>query len=221
MSEIHLTKLAAAQRQLRAAIRMFFGREDELAVHTVASAAYSVFSDLKERRGRDEVGDVYQTMVFYVVRDYLRGTLPKHLADDTELMRHVREWADALPITENTEYDDLSVCVSPEVAKRYWKERKKVANFLKHADRDAEEHISLDEVDNFDLLMLATGSYIQLGGDPGPEGYVLSLFSQVRLGEAGALPEGWTINVGLLSDNDQLEFFSELLTELRKESGEC
>ena len=220
MAEIHITKLAAAQRQLRAAIRMFFGGEDELAVHTVASAAYRVFRDLKERRGRDEVGDVYQTMVFYVVRDYRRGTLPKHLADDAELMRHVREWADALPITENTEYDDVSTCVSPEVARRYWKDRNKVFNFLKHADYDAEEHISLDEVDNFHLLMLATGSYIDLGGDVGAEGYVLWLFSELRFGETGALPEEWANDIELLSSDEQLKFFSDFLTELRRESGE-
>jgi len=56
---IYITKLAAAQRQLRAAIRMFFSGEDELAVHTVAFAAYKVLSDLKADRGRDEAGDYF------------------------------------------------------------------------------------------------------------------------------------------------------------------
>ena len=74
--KIHVTKLAAAQRQLRAAIRMFFSGEDELAIHTVASAAYRVLSDLKMERGRDEVGDYYLTKIFYAVRDFRRGTLP-------------------------------------------------------------------------------------------------------------------------------------------------
>ena len=41
---------------------------------------------------------MYQTMFFYAVRDYHRGTLPKKLADDAEFMRYVRELADALPI---------------------------------------------------------------------------------------------------------------------------
>ena len=35
---VHVTKLAAAQRQLTAAIRMFLQGEDDLAVHTVAAA---------------------------------------------------------------------------------------------------------------------------------------------------------------------------------------
>ena len=143
MAEIHVTKLAAAQRQLRAAIRMFFGGEDELAVHTVASAAYRVIRDLKERRGRDEVGDFYKTMVFYAVRDYRRGTLPRPLADDAELMGYIREWADALPkITANTEYDNVSVSASPELARRFWKDQNKVFNFLKHADHDARAHLA-------------------------------------------------------------------------------
>ena len=34
------TKLEAAERQLAQAIRLFFGRGDEIAIHTPASAAY-------------------------------------------------------------------------------------------------------------------------------------------------------------------------------------
>ena len=220
MVEIHVTKLAAAQRQLRAAIRMFFGQEDELAVHTVASAAYRLTRDLKERRGHDEVGNVYQTMFFYIVRDYHRGTLPKKLAEDAEFMKYVREWADALPITANAEYEDVSVRVSPVLAKRFWKDRNRVSNFLKHADRDAEEHISLDEVDNLHLLMLATGSLIDLGVDLGAEGYVLWVYSQMQLGESGDLAEDLCNDIRLLSSDEQLTFFSDLLRKLNEERGE-
>ena len=56
MAEIHVTKLAAAKRQLCVAVRIYFAGEDELAVHTVASAAYRLISDLKSQRGRGEVG---------------------------------------------------------------------------------------------------------------------------------------------------------------------
>ena len=220
MAEIHVTKLAAAQRQLQAAIRMLFGGEDELAVHVVASAAYRLIRDLKERRGHDEVGDVYQTMFFYVVRDYHRGTLPKNLAEDAEFMRHVSEWADALPITADTKYDDVSVRVSPALAERFWKDRNKVYNFLKHADRDAEEHISLDDVDNLHLMMLATGSLTDLGVDLGAEGYVLWIYSQMQLGESGNLAEDVCNDIMLLSSDDQLSFFSDVLSSLKEERGE-
>jgi len=50
-AQLHVTKLSAAQRQLRAAIRMFFAGEDELAIHTVASAAYRIIADLKGSEG--------------------------------------------------------------------------------------------------------------------------------------------------------------------------
>jgi hypothetical protein len=97
-SNWYVTKLAAAQRQLRAAIRTYFAREDELAIHTVASAAYRLIADLKKHRGRDEAGDYYLTSIFYCVRDYRRGTLPRYLADDAQVMAWIKDIAKALPI---------------------------------------------------------------------------------------------------------------------------
>ena len=99
-AKTHVTKLAAAERQLSAAIRMFFAGEDELAIHTVASAAYRIIADLKSSRGKDEVGDHYLTQIFYCVRDYRRSTLPNYLKDNPDtpayidinpLFRHVDE----------------------------------------------------------------------------------------------------------------------------------
>ncbi len=46
-----VTKLEAAERQLRVAIRMFFERRDMIAVHTLAAAAQSVLRDLGRHRG--------------------------------------------------------------------------------------------------------------------------------------------------------------------------
>jgi hypothetical protein len=60
-ASLHVTKLAAAKRQLQAAIRLFFLEEDELAIHTVASASYGLLKDLKRDRGVSEVADVYHT----------------------------------------------------------------------------------------------------------------------------------------------------------------
>ena len=45
MAELHLTKQAAAQRQLDAAVRIFFTGEDVLAIHTIVSAANNVLTD--------------------------------------------------------------------------------------------------------------------------------------------------------------------------------
>lgn len=56
-AKLHITKLAAAERQLRAAIRMYFSGEDDLAIHTVASATYRLLADLKAERGLEEAAD--------------------------------------------------------------------------------------------------------------------------------------------------------------------
>ena len=218
MAEIHITKLAAAQRQLQAAIRMFFAKEDDLAVHTVASAAYRLISDLQKSRGRDEVDEYYKTSVFYLVRDYRRGTLPKYLSDDAEAMNYVRELAEALPlIAKTTAYEDISVRVDPELAKRFWKRRNKVFNFLKHADKDAGKQISMTEVDNYTLLLQANASFARVGVDLGTEGFVLWLYSVVRDGEYEALPDSYrsTSDIGRLSNDEQLTFFSDFMTELK------
>lgn len=217
MAEVHINKLAAARRQLQAAIRMFFYGEDELAVHTVAAAAYRLIADLKNSRSRNEVEDYYRTMVFYNVRDYRRGTLPKSLTDNVEYMKHVREWAEALPsITDDSNYEDLEVILPPGEKKRFWSSQRRVSNFLKHADKDSEAHISLDEVKNDRLLMQASASYLDIAGSLGPEVEVLLLYTQLRDGENldGAFQE-----VSRLPADEQRIFFHEYLTELRRESG--
>jgi hypothetical protein len=76
-AKIYVTKLAAAERQLRAAIQMYFYGMDELAVHTVAFAVYRILSDIKKKRGRNVAGDTFFTGVFYAIRDYHRGTASK------------------------------------------------------------------------------------------------------------------------------------------------
>ena len=99
-ASIHVTKFAAAERQLRAGIRLFFEEEDELAIHTVASAAYRLLSDLKDDRGMDEAADTHLTSIFYAVRSYKRGTLPKHMTSRPELMAQIAELAAVLPIED-------------------------------------------------------------------------------------------------------------------------
>lgn len=176
-ARLHITKLAAAQRQLRAAIRMYFGGEDELAVHTVAAAAYRVLADLKADRGMDEAANAYLTSIFYVVRDYRRGTLPKKLETDAEFMAWVKSVAEQLPIGADAKIEDVSVTVSPNAARDFWRQRGKVANFLKHADRDSKASIALDEVDNLLLLMQGYGAYTDLTREElGNEGMVFQLF---------------------------------------------
>lgn len=71
-------------------------------------------------------------------------------------MEAIRELAEQLPTDASTNIKDITLSVSPAVAREFWQRRNKVANFLKHADRDASSLIALDEVDNFRLIMHPT-----------------------------------------------------------------
>ena len=191
-AQIHVTKLVVAQRQLRAAIRMFFAGEDELAIHTVASAAYQIIADLKKKRGRDEAGDYYLTMIFYVVRDYRRGTLPRQFTQDQAAMSWIKEMAEQFPITASMEYKDINGSIPEDIAREWWKKRHKASNFLKHADRDAKGHISLEEIDNLNLLTLALASYSDLVEDDlGAEGTILWIYFNVVTETKDQLPENY------------------------------
>lgn len=216
--KVHVTKLGAAQRQLRAAIRMFFATEDELAVHTVASAAYALLKDLKAKRGRDEAADYYLTAIFYAVRSYRRGALPAYLADDPDAMQWIKDMAAHLPIEASSKFEDVRASISPETAGAFWRKRNRVSNFLKHADRDAKTNIALEEVDNPHLLMQVLSSYIDLvSGDLGAEGMVLWLYFCVTFGTKEELPEKLqraAAKLEALNESERLGFCSSLIGEL-------
>src|SRR3989442_1153367 len=48
-----VTKLDAARRQLREAVRMFFEERDGLAAHTVTAAAHQLLHDMLAKAGQD------------------------------------------------------------------------------------------------------------------------------------------------------------------------
>ncbi|MBX9893789.1 MAG: hypothetical protein K2Y09_01220 [Nitrosomonas sp.] len=221
---VHITKLAAAQRQLRAAIRLYFIDEDELAIHTVASAAYRLINDLKAARGMTEAADVHLVSIFYVVRSFRRGTLPKHISENSEMMKWVAEMAEKLPITAESKIEDVTAHIDDDAARTFWRKRNETSNFLKHADRDSQDQISLEKVDNFTLLMQAMAAYTDLvKNDLGPEGLILWLYSSVLHGESEALPEEFrSIGRRLLEvhESDRRDLCFALIQELRARDAE-
>ena len=159
-STINVTKLAAAERQLREAIRMFFEQRDELATHTVASAAYRILRDLLAKTGRNEAAEVLFAPIFYVVRDYRRGTLPLSFQTHPEVMKYVKELAQDFPmINASHEFKDFEIGMDGASTKQYWDNFNNAANFLKHADRDPEGTLDPGSIDNFQLLFAATAAY--------------------------------------------------------------
>jgi len=176
-SKINITKLAAAEHQLRAAIRLYFVAEEELAIHTIASAVYQILKDLKAKRGMNEAEDVVLASIFYVIRDYRRGTLPQEMTSDSDLMVWVRDLAEKLPIKDDAKIENVKIDLPRETITEFWKKRNKIGNFLKHADRDSSSSIPLDEVDNLMLLLQCLNSYIDLTHDMlGNEGLVFQLY---------------------------------------------
>lgn len=58
-----VTKIQAAERQLNASIRMFFGGEDPIATHNVACAAFDLLRNLAEKTDRPSLMDKMLGMV--------------------------------------------------------------------------------------------------------------------------------------------------------------
>ena len=196
----YVTKLVAAQRQLNEAIWMFFAKRDELAIHTIASAAYRILRDMKENRQRDEAADAQFTGIFYVVRDYRRGQLPSEVLEDAAFMKFIKEEADRLPmITAATELNDFWITMSQDLRKKYWEEQNAVANYLKHADQDSDKHLDLDKVNNLDLLQTASSAYIDVSGKASVEVQILMIYTVVKNKIISGLPEEHQKTAGLLN----------------------
>ena len=161
---------------------MFFMPEDELAVHTVAAAAYGLLKDIKRERGMSEAADVYLTTFFYLVRDFRRGTLPDHMTGDPGFMAEVERIADQLsPITADSKFSDVRISITPTLERLYWNDTNRTANFLKHADRDVDATLLLEQVDNQLLLSKCFSAYRDVAPDDlGNEGLVLQAFVTAR-----------------------------------------
>lgn len=221
MANVHITKLASAERQLRSAIRMYFTGEDELAVHTVASAAYRVLADIKAERGMDEAATTFLTSIFYTVREYRKGNLSKKMASDSEFMKWVQEMAEQLPIRADSKFEEVSVTLPRELVGQFWNQRNKVANFLKHADRDSQASISLDEVDNLLLLMQCYCAYMDITReDLGNEGFVFRLFIGANRYEQSSSPspqeDDLVQMIAGIPEADRLRFCAVCISNLNK-----
>ena len=143
MAAVHVTKVAAAQRQIDAAIRMLFAGEDALAVHILVAAGHTILVDLDGRRDRPVLNDVYSTALEKVV----------------EVLK--------LPHAGKADLDQ-NLPAFKELVQRV---RRKPANFLKHANRDPEH--ALDEGTlKTDHLLEACTLFGELGLKITPEMYV-------------------------------------------------
>jgi hypothetical protein len=106
-----------------------------------------------------------------VAQQYVEGKLPRetlNLIENTPVvMAAVKDIVEA-ERAEGKKFDlDRIVIKGNTGEQRAWPS--KVANFLKHADQDAEAHLAVDEVKNENVLIGACVAFLELGLRPTPE----------------------------------------------------
>jgi hypothetical protein len=168
---VHINKIAAASRQLDTAIRMFFAREDELAIHTIASAAFRILRDVTKKRGKNFTAEVLRNGFYGMARQYAEGKLPKDmlkLIENTPVMALIKSILEGERAQGGKlDLTYISIGTNNTHERRAWPSN--AANFLKHADRDPEEHLALDELKNENVLIGACAAYLELMKMPTPE----------------------------------------------------
>jgi hypothetical protein len=180
---LRILKLAAAQRQLDAAIRMTFADEDSLAITTVAAAAYGILRNIAEKRGRKVLAEEWRDGVLGVARALARGTLAK---EEIDLFKKADAWPVIVMLAEEirTEGADrkiselrsiVDVAIPTDTETRHWRAATRVPNFLKHADRDYDASLSEGEIQPASLILAACNLYFDLIGRITPEMRVWSL----------------------------------------------
>ena len=180
-AQLYVTKLAAARRLLRAAIRMYFHREDELAVHTVAAAAYGILKDLKAARGANEAAFATETFLrglLAMSRERVRDELAAEVLADDYTIKLLDDLVARLNIEPTTDVDaiDFTVAMGSKATTSYWHETNRASNFLKHANHDADAALPLSAVDSYQLVMKGMLSYESVAPDDlGVEGLVLQV----------------------------------------------
>ena len=181
-STIQISKIAAAQRQLDAAIRMFFQREDELAIHTVAAAAFQILRDVTKGRGGHFTSEVFQSSILSIAQQYVQGTLPpnkKAMIEGSSLMPTIAELAEHIRVQgDNFDKERIHVNVSKRHEHKVWLSETTV--FLKHAERDPNGFLSADGLDNEKMLMATCAAYVELMNQPTPEIAAYFAFWSVR-----------------------------------------
>lgn len=194
--DVALTKIAGAQRQLDAAIRMFFAGEDELAIHTVAAASYRVLHDLNQKRGKRLVPyEAWHYGTFQVALAFATGTeneLPEPLRvlGDNEIIIGLSGLirSHILKLGKVPDFQDFIVRVPPEE----WQRFNLISNFLKHADRDPHKFLTLTEGEELKLISDAVYAYIRLMHHLTTEMRVFFAYVSVLLEDPSGLDDAQT-----------------------------
>ena len=170
--KVFINKLAAAERQLNSAIRMYFMDEDELAIHVVASAALNVFSDLLKYRGKEPLLFPILYGFLSTAKDYYEGKLSEQNIKDAwpeGAFELIKEYSKIFQDHPDFEIDNMKIVSDPEYARQQWQKLRLSYNFLKHADRDFEKVLDLSNLNNENIILIAIGAAGFLNCELSPE----------------------------------------------------
>jgi hypothetical protein len=95
---------------------MFFAKEDELAIHTIASAAFRILRDLIQERGKNFTAEVLRNGIYGMAQQYAEGKLPKetlNLIENTALMTAIINMLEAERV-EGEKFDVSRIDVRPD-----------------------------------------------------------------------------------------------------------
>jgi hypothetical protein len=180
-STIQISKIAAAQRQLDAAIRMFFQREDELAIHTVAAAALQILRDVTKDRGDHFTSDVFREGILNFARQYVQGTLSPDKRAMAEGSSYITALAERI-CREGDNFDKRSIRVDISKKEEHELWLSETTVFLKHADRDPKGFLSVGRLDNERMLIGTCVAYVNLMNQQTPEIEAYHVFWRIKNG---------------------------------------
>lgn len=126
---------------------------------------------MTQKRGKNFAAEVIRNGIYAMARQYADGKLPQETLkriENTALMVAFKDMLEA-ERAEGKRFDvgRIGVRMNKTGEQRAWPP--KAANFLKHADRDAEAHLAVDEVENENVLIGACAAYLELMRTPSPE----------------------------------------------------
>jgi hypothetical protein len=211
---IFINKLEAARRQLDAAIRLTFSNEDALAIHTLGAAAYRIVRDILHKRRQHAPDEFVRNGIYQMSMSLAHGEMSHkeieflkkseaHYAFMCEVAEQIKvQGASGNKVT----IDQVSMTSSKQAKISHWQTMSKVASFLKHAERDADSSLNLDEVDNDNLLFHASGAYVLASHHITPEIAIFYMYFSQKTGT----------RVGLRADEAEFVDVLERLSPARR-----
>lgn len=170
---------------------MVLADEGELAVHTVAAAAYQLLRNIKFKRGRSDAHDLFLRGLVGIAQDLATGkihAIPSSITESAPALRHpIEAVCDGLVTGTISSFEDISPIDVPE-KEPFWAEFNRPASFLRHADKDPDASLDLSKIKKEELLMRATTVFFEITNRLTPEIEAYYMFA-IGDREDSGLPE--------------------------------